>query len=204
VRQAPSFQRGLGMCRFFVFISAALCLLGASEAKALIVTNGETVQVFGDFAADPYAFVTATLIVNSNINFGNYPYPQFQTFLKAGASVGNFALASCGGNIPGPCEPAFSPPLTTTFIVGPVFSSPIIPVSTFFNAQSYNFSCFTGIQGCLPDPVLPDPAGTTSVDLELQNPELFSFGAPAVPEPSTELSPNFGDGRAGQAAAVMG
>ena len=82
-------------------------------------------------------------------------------------------------------NPDYSPPLTTAFVVGPVFSSPIITISTFFNAQAYNFSCFTGIQGCLPDPPWPDPAGTTSVDLELQNPDLFSFGAPGVPEPST-------------------
>jgi hypothetical protein len=101
--------------------------------------------------ADPDAIVTASLVVNSNINFNNYPYPAFQAGFSAGASL--FDLSTCGSNVPGPCGP-YNP--QTTFIISA--SSPTITVSTYFDAQVYNFSCFTGPQGCLPTTTLPDPA----------------------------------------------
>jgi hypothetical protein len=107
------------MRKFFLF-AAAFCFSLSTDAQALIVTNGETVQVVGNFNTNPDAFIKATLVVNSNVNVYDYPYPAFPTYFDAGATFDGLELGTCESNGPGPCALSGSP-RSTNFVASPLF-----------------------------------------------------------------------------------
>jgi hypothetical protein len=152
------------------FLLTSLCLFVSNGAKAIILTNGETVQVYGP---DQPAIVDAQLIVALYFSPSDYSYPQDQAFYQASANLigdfGAYPLSTCGSNVPGPCQPTQS---IVEVQIEVLPTAPTITVTTSFMALAVNSSYNAAY------PYLPYPAGSVSVDLEFET-AGFSFGAPA-------------------------
>lgn len=167
------------MKRFLLI--AALCLFGSLPAKALILTNGESVTVGGLLpnSFDNRMYASINVEVDGNVH--SYNLLEFQATWQAYASVrsstgGGALLQACDSNIPGPGACYGSVKREDYFYLNA--DDPVISVSTGFFSSLYSS-----------DPLqhpssLPFGARIT-VDLETSSPNLF-FMAP-VPEPSTWL-----------------
>ena len=86
---------------------AALCLFGSLPAKALVLHNGESVTVGGEFSSyAPDNLVTFTMRVEMDDLRQYYPYPQFMVYWNAlgsaRTSLDGSSIYACGGTAPGP------------------------------------------------------------------------------------------------------
>ena len=158
---------------------AALCLFGSLPAKALVLTNGESVTVGGLLpnSFDNRMYASINVEVDGNVH--SYNLLEFQALWQAYAYVsstgGSAVLQACDSNIPGPGA-CYGRKSADYFFLDA--DGPVISVSTGFFSSLYSS-----------DPLqhpssLPFGARIT-VDLETSSPNLF-FMAP-VPEPSTWL-----------------
>jgi hypothetical protein len=163
---------------FLLSLISALCLFSSEGAEALIVTNGQSVEIYGPFNPDPFG-IDHDVIVNAYIEVNtNYPYYQYHYPIQAGfhatASITNglSTMSSCASNNPGPCEPYN--PHTIADITA---ASPIIYVETSFQPFYYDPNNSTH----------PDTTefGQVFVDLEISNLDFTIGVVGAVPEPST-------------------
>ena len=94
------------MRKFIILSLMALGFFAASPAKALLVSNGDVVEISGPFGPQPGGLFTnpiETLVVETNFSMGTYPYPQVQAGYIATAGGAGWNLATCASNVPGPC-----------------------------------------------------------------------------------------------------
>jgi hypothetical protein len=165
-----------------ILLIAALCLFGSLPVKALVLHNGESVTIGGDFSSNPFenlVYFSIHATVDGDLR-RDYPFPQFLVSWQANGGIsasggfpgGGGFLTLCGGNIPGPGACYGQPSQSTGYINA---DNPVITAWTGFHSAVY------------PSDPVQSPFGLPySSDITIEvgvGPNLF-FITP-VPEPST-------------------
>jgi hypothetical protein len=177
-------QWGLGM-RLVSLLALALCVFASSRANALVVSNGETVQVYGPYGTDPLGnTVTIDVEIQASVNWppinpaaGAFVAYGYRAYASVGNALFTVDLSDCAFTIGGPCRYPWDIQHSIV-LVDPTHPS-------FSVGTSIGYYYFDSVNGTNWPPGF-DPTGTVTIIANIRNSEFtFEPQIAAIPEPST-------------------